>query len=104
MDFINLINIKNLRRESRGDAWDVRIDRRTIFGNPFNMQVQTKQERDKVCQLYDRYFHEKIKDNIEFKKAIDGLRKILDEYGGLNLFCWCAPKRCHGETIRQYLL
>ena len=25
------------------------------------------------------------------------------EDGELNLICWCSPKRCHGDVIKEFL-
>ena len=37
------------------------------------------------------------------KDYLDSLIATYKIYGKLRLFCWCAPKRCHGETIKRYL-
>ena len=30
------------------------------------------------------------------------MQTVLQEYGKLELFCWCFPKRCHAESIKKY--
>ncbi len=32
------------------------------------------------------------------------LQTLYQEHGKLRLFCWCSPKKCHAETIRDYIL
>jgi hypothetical protein len=64
----------------------VPIDRRTIYGNPFFMKVES--ERDLVCEQYSEY----LKTNFELQKRIPELK-------GKALACWCYPKRCHGLSL-----
>jgi hypothetical protein len=60
--------------------------------------------RDEVCDKYEIYFNEKIKNNDElFLKELKRLYYIYKKYNKLRLFCWCAPKRCHAETIKKFL-
>jgi hypothetical protein len=35
----------------------------------------------------------------ELKRLID----IYKKHGRLRLFCWCAPKKCHAETIKELI-
>ena len=96
-----MIRIKNLRFEKMEKEYDVRVDRRSILGNPYYMH--SEEERDEVCEKYKAYFYKKIEEDMNFKTEIDRLANIYRKYGQLNLFCWCAPKRCHAETIKEYL-
>ena len=32
------------------------------------------------------------------------LLRLYEKHGTLNLFCWCFPKRCHSETIKEYII
>jgi hypothetical protein len=84
-----LINLRNSRQEKA-----VLIDRRTPFGNPFKME--TEADRDKVCDLHEEWFKDKIKKDASFRREVEALR-------GKTLACWCTPKRCHGDTIIAYL-
>ena len=74
----------------RHDAYDVRIDRKTKFGNPFVMRHEA--ERDEVCEKYRRWLFEQINAGAFTLEEIADLR-------GKRLGCWCAPKRCHGDTL-----
>lgn len=96
------IKICNLRTQNPTEIYDVRVDRTSILGNPFYMK--TEADRDAVCNQYQVYFDNKIKANDEaFMSELSRLLMTWEEYGQLNLFCWCAPKRCHAETIKNYL-
>ena len=97
-----MIIIKNLRFSKPQFAWQVRVDRASVLGNPYYMENET--QRDKVCDLYKAYFEENMQDtNSAFYQEIQRLYGILKEYGKLELYCWCAPKRCHAESIKKYL-
>ena len=96
-----MITIKNLRREKPKYAFDVKVDRSSILGNPYYMKVES--QRDLVCQKYKLYFEKMLKADKDFQIELLRLLAIYETFGELNLFCWCAPKRCHAETIREYL-
>ena len=96
------ITIKNLRFSKPEHEWQVKVDRSSVLGNPFYMADES--QRDKVCDKYEAYFKENIQNTESaFYKEIERLYKILKKHGKLELFCWCAPKRCHAETIKNYL-
>lgn len=96
-----MIRIKNLRNEKPYAPWQVRVDRSSILGNPFYMP--TEAQRDEVCDKYEAYFEESFRMNEQFKEELRRLYKLHKQYGILELFCWCAPKRCHAETIKKFL-
>lgn len=66
-------------------AGAVYVGRPTEWGNPFHMAEE--HQRDQVCDLFE--------DSLtpEFKL------KIKKELKGKDLVCWCAPKRCHADTL-----
>lgn len=97
------IEIKNLRTEKPTEPYQVRIDRgHSILSNPYYMH--SEEERDEVCKKYSDYFALQVFHNESFTEALRTLYKIAKRYGKLELFCWCAPKKCHGETIRNFLM
>ena len=98
------ITIKNLRYEKPQYEYQVRIDRgHSVLCNPFRMN--TEAERDAVCDKYAAFFVEQINNNSEdFVNELRRLYRLAKKHGKLELFCWCVPKRCHGETVRQFLL
>lgn len=105
------IEIMNLRNGGPNLPYDVRVDRSSPLGNPFPMSNES--EREVVCDKYTAWFDgivegwtpgevvTKNKDQFHF---LWKLILLYREYGRLRLFCWCAPKRCHVETIRNYIL
>lgn len=110
-----MIAIKNLRYLEMRNAWDVRVDRKSVLGNPFLMRNES--ERESVCNEYAIYFDAIVKNNLKvlrdygvsskereaFMNELRRLYVIHRKFGKLNLFCWCAPKRCHAETIKKFL-
>lgn len=78
----------------------VKIDRSSIFGNPFYMASES--ERDKVCESYRKYFNRQMEIKRDYYKAVQSLYKTA-KTSDVALGCWCAPKRCHGDTIKEFL-
>ena len=65
----------------------VRIDRRTEWGNPFEMSVDG--DRAEVVDKFTRFY-------LPHKR---GLLAKIPTLRGKVLACWCHPDRCHGHTI-----
>ena len=96
------IEIKNLRYQKPTMEWQVKVDRSSVLGNPFCMK--SEYERGIVCENYRRYFYKKIYDgDSAFVNEIERLKTLLLQYGKLELYCWCYPKMCHAQTIKEYL-
>jgi len=55
--------------------------------------------RNEVCDKYA----ELLQNNTKLQKKVKRLLTIYQKYGKLKLFCWCYPKRCHGDEIKKYL-
>ena len=82
-----VINIRSIR-----GVWPentVRVDRRSRWGNHFIMRNDSDKERDRVCDAYEKWLQER-------PAMIDRAKR---ELRGKDLACWCAPKRCHAETL-----
>jgi hypothetical protein len=95
-----MIVIVNLRNIKPSQPWDIVIDRSSPLGNPFYMANES--QRDTVCDKYQVYFDANC--NGKLKQELDRIYEIYKKYGQLRLFCWCFPKRCHGLSIKNYLL
>ena len=83
-----VLNIRSIK-----GSWPkntVRVDRRTEWGNPFIMRNESDKERDRVCDAFEEMVA------LWTPEVIAALKKDLK---GKNLACWCAPKRCHAETL-----
>ena len=63
------------------------VDRGTSWGNPFVMEREA--DRDKVCDFYEQYAAWRLTVEPDW----------LEPLRGRDLACWCAPKRCHADTL-----
>ena len=97
-----MIEIMNLRTTRPSQPWDVKVDRSSVLGNPF------KGDRDVDCDRYAAHFATMLTDptskGVAFRAEVARLVQLYKQYGKLRLFCWCAPLRCHSETIRTWLM
>lgn len=64
-----MITINNMNDVLPKYELDVRVDRKTIFGNPF--RINDESERDAMLDQYEKYFYERVENDIEFKNAVD---------------------------------
>ena len=94
-----MITIAN-QRKTRPIDYHIYVDRGTIYGNPFKMTYES--ERDAVCDQYKTYFYEKLESDPTFYEAVEFIVDIAKKKD-IQLLCWCAPKRCHAETIKEYV-
>ena len=101
-----MITVENIRTcKKQPDKVYVRVDRCSPLGNPFIMKKES--ERNEVCDKFEKYFYNRIEDleyskDYDFKSMINYLL-ILSKTKDIVLLCWCAPKRCHAETIKKWL-
>jgi len=61
--------------------------------------------RDVVIEKFANAFLEKYNSDEHFRDEVDDLRDmILDSSGVVTLGCWCKPKSCHGDFLKDFLL
>ncbi len=96
MHFIRVLNKKH------GGTGEY-IGRPSPLGNPFPLRRES--ERDQVIEQYAKWLNDKLteEDNAQ-KQEVTRLYKKLVANGELDLVCWCAPKRCHGDVIKSVLV
>jgi hypothetical protein len=94
MSDTTVVNLRGMDTFDRRFYKVTRIDRRTIFGNPF--KIGKDGNRDQVCDQYEEWFQQMVRDDPDFKKRVLQLK-------GATLGCWCKPARCHGDTIVAWL-
>lgn len=56
--------------------------------------------RDDSVKEYEANFDNMLKNNLEAQIAFDRLVNIARKRD-LVLICWCAPKRCHADIIKD---
>lgn len=98
--------VHSLHWESRGDYPDsVYIGRPGkgedgYFGNPIPRGVPcqvcgvTHTDAGLTLVCYKRYLGDRIKTDPEFRSRVRAL-------AGRHLFCFCAPRLCHGDTLAR---
>jgi len=84
--------VKSLRGGALVPPGDVRIDRKTKWGNPFPMK--TEADRAKVIEDYRAWSWDRIhKGEIPLED--------LAALHGKTLWCWCHPRGCHGHVLEK---
>jgi hypothetical protein len=90
---ILMVEVINLRTcKDWGKSGDVRIDRKSKWGNPFIMQNES--QRDFVCDQYEIYLNQQLR---QHKLDLNDLENAK------RLGCHCSPKRCHGDYLKKIL-
>lgn len=70
----------------------VRIDRKSIWGNPYVL-VEDGDRAEVIANYRDHY--------LDFKPSL--LRRIVEDLEAKALACWCAPEPCHGNVLLDAL-
>lgn len=76
-----VVNLKN-------ETYDVRIDRKTKWGNPFI--IGKDGTREEVIRKYADWLLDQ-----------PHLMSSLHELKGKRLGCWCHPSPCHGDILAK---
>lgn len=78
---------KNLIQWAERNGKAVRVDRGTLYGNPFVLGADG--DRDAVCDAYAEHY-------LPHKPSIVNALALLK---GKVLICHCYPERCHGNSL-----
>jgi hypothetical protein len=83
------------------------IGRPSPLGNPFEMKSEA--DREDVIEQYRKWLwaqYAMTQDTGRESEAIKELNKLVNiarQGKDINLICWCAPKPCHGDIIKDYI-
>lgn len=106
---VNKINVVNKATHAPTDR-DFYVGRGSVLGNPFTSknieetkalyQVNSKEE---AIEKYSASLKTKI--NIKEGLIINTLNEMFEalKVGDINLVCYCAPDKCHGDEIKRVL-
>jgi hypothetical protein len=72
------------------------------MGNPFVMKDQSEAERHRVCDAYDKWL--RTNQAAGHLRVMERMIQRVNEGKTLALYCHCSPKKCHCDTIREYVL
>ena len=94
-----MIEIVNLRKTDLDRKQIQYVGRGSVLGNRFKIGINGN--REQVIQKYRRWLWNRICDHDQrVTEELDRLKEIAKK-GDLVLGCWCAPKRCHAEIIKN---
>jgi hypothetical protein len=82
---------KNLIQWAERNGKAVRVDRGSLYGNPFILGADG--DRDTVCNAYEKSY---MPNKPSILKALPALK-------GKVLICHCYPERCHAESLIKNL-
>jgi len=81
----------NLVRWAQAEGKLIPVDRRTEWGNPFEMPYDG--DRETVISNYADHY-------LPYKPS---LLTRVSELRGKALACWCAPEPCHADILRSHV-
>lgn len=92
-------------------VYDIYIGRGSVLGNPYSSKELNKTKasfqsvsRDEAINDYRIYLTELIRLNDDkIIKELDNIERLSND-GLVNLVCYCHPKKCHGDVIKQIIL
>lgn len=94
---VNKYKVKNQKRD-----YIVYCGRCSALGNPF--PITENRTREEAISEYKIYFDKLVKDkDKEILAQLDLCRTKLTKYGIVELECYCAPKPCHCDVIKDFL-
>lgn len=100
------ITVGNARFTSEGvylGRFHPKFGQASPLANPFPMTATDT--RDDVCEKYDNWIKGKIKEGDPLVVgALGDLIRLYKAQGHLTLLCWCAPHRCHCDTVKRIIL
>ena len=81
------------------------VGRGSPLGNPEPLKDTSDTERNRVCDFYEEWLSEQLKDHSTPQyQALFELYRLAKAEQNINLQCFCgANKRCHALTIKHRL-
>lgn len=100
---ITVVNIKK-DKNAKYEKNYVYCGRGSALGNPSEMQEYTQAERDRVCEEYIVHINSELKKGTKtIRDQLNLIWKTGREHGEVKIGCYCAPQRCHCDTIKDIL-
>ena len=70
-------------------------------GNPY--LISKHLDRDTVCDLYEKWFNKEMLKKYSTVTSFVNNLVALAHIQDINLGCFCAPRKCHCDTIKKYI-
>lgn len=89
---------------NKPNAINIYCGRGSALGNPYAMKDMSLEERNDVCDKYHILLKEQA--NVKDSPMRNEMIRILKLYkagNNINLQCYCSPKRCHCESIKELI-
>lgn len=83
-------------RNKKGTDDEVYIGRGSVWGNPY--KIGQDGTRGQAITKYVILMSDRLKENEELWKA------RLKSLKGKTLVCFCKPKACHGDVLKQLVM
>ena len=92
-----MIRVVN-KRHFKGNG--IYIGRPSLLGNPFVLGKDGN--REEVIAEYKDYLKRAIEENEKVRAEFETIKELSTK-GDVFIVCWCAPKKCHGDVIKQMI-
>lgn len=99
---IKIVNRYSLTDKDYATQRVIYCGRGSALGNPFPILVGELGGRDRVCDEYHTWFYDVLIVTAKSNKQLQDIYEASLE-GDVWLECFCAPRRCHCETIKSYI-
>ena len=81
---------------------EVYIGRGSILGNKFI--IGEKMSRSQACEHYDIWLKKEIKRKKKvYSFMVTLAKRVVRTKGTTWLGCYCKPKQCHGDSVKEQL-
>jgi hypothetical protein len=77
------------------------IGRPEVLGNPY--VIGEDGTRDDVIDKYRIWLREEYVSNNKVYYAVERLVTLYLNGTSTTLVCWCAPAKCHGDVIKEFV-
>lgn len=76
------------------------------LGNPFKLENQTEEARVDCINKFDEYLKNLKQTDKYYKNIVSLLNKIKNsnEKDKFHLVCFCKPKLCHGDSLKDFMI
>jgi hypothetical protein len=93
---------------------DVYIGRGSVFGNPYShldskhgvIKTETREEAIELFEKFLKYtMATKDSNDLKVTELKQGMKELVElaEKQDVNLVCFCKPKTCHGDIIKEWI-
>lgn len=76
------------------------------LGNPFKLENQTEEARIDSINKFDEYLKNLKPTDRYYRNIVSLLNKIQNsnENDKFHLVCFCKPKLCHGDSLKDFMI